>query len=262
MSGILCEENSRSAALLGEEGLRRLAAAHVLVFGLGGVGGHAAEALARAGVGTLTLVDGDTVAPSNLNRQLVALHSTLGQPKVEVMRRRIADIAPACQVEARQLFYLPENADSLPFAGYDCIVDAVDTVSAKLCIIQRAEAAGVPVISCMGTGNRLDAGCLRLGDLAETQGCHLARVLRRELRRQGIEHVRVLYSTEPARAPLTTEGVEAAAWDAGGAVTADTQTAVPPPPVRKAPPPGSVSFVPSVAGLLIAGEVVRRIAGV
>lgn len=293
MSGILCEENSRSAWLLGEEGLQRLAAARVLVFGLGGVGGHAAEALARAGVGALTLVDGDTVAPSNLNRQLVALHSTLGQPKVEVMRRRIADIAPACQVEARQLFYLPENADSLPFAGYDCIVDAVDTVSAKLCIIQRAEAAGVPVISCMGTGNRLHADCLRLGDLAETQGCHLARVMRRELRRRGIEHVPVLYSTECARAPLPADvptmdisgtavtaavqitdapaepGADAqmadtpgtAISDAGATSGADTQTAVPP-PVRKAPPPGSVSFVPSVAGLLIAGEVVRRIAGV
>ena len=234
------EEWSRSAMLLGEEGLQRLQRAHILLFGVGGVGGYTAEALARCGVGALTLVDRDVISVSNINRQIIALHSTLGQPKVEVMRQRIADISPACRVTALQRFYLPENASEFPFDGYDYIVDAVDNVSAKLSIVQRAAAAGVPVISSMGTGNKLDAARLRIADLADTRVCPLARVVRRELRKRGIAHCKVLFSEEEPRA---------------------RRTDVPPDPVTGRCPPGSVSFVPSVAGLLIAGEVVRELTG-
>ena len=234
------EEWSRSAMLLGGEGLQRLQRAHILLFGVGGVGGYTAEALARCGVGALTLVDRDVISVSNINRQIIALHSTLGQPKVEVMRQRIADISPACRVTALQRFYLPENAAEFPFEGYDYIIDAVDNVSAKLSIVQRAAAAGVPVISSMGTGNKLDAARLRIADLADTRVCPLARVVRRELRKRGIAHCKVLFSEEEPRA---------------------RRTEVPPDPVTGRCPPGSVSFVPSVAGLLIAGEVVRELTG-
>lgn len=241
----MTEEFCRSTLLLGEEGLQRLAAARVLLFGVGGVGGHVAEALARSGVGALTLVDKDVVSVSNLNRQIIALHSTVGQPKVEVMRRRILDISPHCQVTALQQFYLPENADTLPFEGYDFIVDAVDNVSAKLCIAQRAVRLGIPLISCMGTGNKLHAERLRLADISETRVCPLARVMRRELRRRGIQHLQVLYSDEE---PLTPPRAQPPASE-------DRAISQLPKPI-----PGSVSFVPSVAGLLIAGEVVRRLA--
>lgn len=229
--------------LLGEDGLERLDAARVLLFGVGGVGGFVAEALARAGVGTITLVDRDVVSLSNINRQIVALHSTVGQPKAEVMRRRILDINPDCRVTALELFYLPETAGQVPFEGYDYIIDAVDNVTAKLSIIQRACELGIPVLSSMGTGNKLDASRLRIADLAETRVCPLARVVRRELRARGIEHIRVLYSEEEPRAPRAVPAADAAL-----------------PAGRTAP--GSVSFVPSVAGLLIAGEVVQTLAGI
>ncbi len=233
------EQHIRTAMLLGEDGLQRLQSAHVLVFGLGGVGGHAAEALARAGVGALTLVDKDTVSLSNLNRQLVALRSTVGQSKAAALQRRIADIDPACRVTALEMFYLPENADSLPFTGYDYIIDAVDSVSAKLEIVTRAAAAGIPVISCMGTGNKLHPELLRIGDIAATHTCPLARVMRRELKARGIAHTQVLWSSEQ---PLTSR-IPAAPEGPGGRT-----------------PPGSVSFVPSAAGLMIAGHVVRALA--
>ena len=170
----------RTALLLGAQGMEKLAGAHVLLFGLGGVGSYTAEALARSGVGALTLVDDDVVAESNLNRQLVALRSTLGQSKAEVAARRIADITPGCRVTPVRLFYTPETADQLPFAGYDYVIDAVDTVSAKLEIIRRAKEAGVPVISCMGTGNKLHPEKLEVTWLDKTQGCPLARVMRRQ----------------------------------------------------------------------------------
>lgn len=230
----------RTALLLGPEGVARLAAAHVILFGLGGVGGHVAEALARAGVGRLTLVDGDTVAESNLNRQILALRSTLGQPKARAAADRIRDIAPDCRVEPVELFYLPETADRLPFAGADYVVDAVDTVTAKLEIIARAQAAGAPVISCMGTGNRLHPEQLRLGMLSKTSGCPLARVMRRECRARGLADVPVVYSEEPALTPRPPD--------------------TPPEAARRAVV-GSVSFVPGAAGLILAGAVVRAIAG-
>ena len=229
----------RTALLLGEEGVARLRAAHVILFGLGGVGGHVAEALARAGVGQLTLVDADTVAESNLNRQILALRSNLGQPKAQAAAARVRAINPDCRVQPVEMFYLPENADSLPFNGADYVVDAVDTVTAKLEIITRAQAAGVPVISCMGTGNRLHPEMLRLGMLSKTSGCPLARVMRRECRARGLADIPVVYSEEPALTPRPSD--------------AD------PAPGRRAVV-GSVSFVPGAAGLILAGAVVRAIA--
>ena len=234
------EETVRSAMLLGEEGVDRLAAAKVLLFGVGGVGGYVAEALGRCGIGAITLVDKDTVSVSNINRQIIALHSTVGQPKVEVMRRRLADINPDCAVTALETFYLPENAQDIPFEGYDYIIDAVDNVSAKLSIIQRAVEAGIPVISCMGTGNKLHPEQLRIADIADTKTCPLARVMRRELRARGIHHIKVLYSEEEPR---------------------KSRIAVPADEVSGRTPPGSISFVPSAAGLLIAGAVVRELTG-
>lgn len=244
----------RTRLLLGEEGIARLNAAHVLLFGLGGVGSYAAEALARAGVGALTLVDDDLVSESNLNRQLIALRSTVGRPKAEVAAARIADINPACRVTPVRLFYGPQTANSLPFAGpdgplYDYVVDAVDTVSAKLEILQRAAAEGIPAISCMGTGGKLHPELLQLTTLEKTEGCPLARVMRRECRKRGLKKVRVVYSAEPALP---------------GA--APFEPAEPGAPARPGAPkrtvPGSVSFVPGAAGLILAGAVVRALAGV
>ena len=234
------EETVRSAMLLGAEGVDRLAASRVLLFGVGGVGGYVAEALGRCGVGALTLVDKDTVSVSNINRQIIALHSTVGEAKVEVMRRRLLDINPDCAVTALEQFYLPENEEAIPFDGYDYIIDAVDNVSAKLSIIRRAVELGIPVISCMGTGNKLHAERLRIADIADTRTCPLARVMRRELRARGILHVKVLYSEEEPRKSR----IAAEADEHSGRI-----------------PPGSVSFVPSVAGLLIAGEVIRDLTG-
>lgn len=240
------EEWSRTALVLGEEALDRLANARVAVFGIGGVGGYVCEALARAGVGSLALFDADTVSLSNINRQLVALHSTVGRPKVEVMAERIADINPDCRVSTHRVFYLPENADDYPLDGYDYVVDAIDTVSAKIELAVRCTAQGIPLIASMGTGNRLDASLFTVTDISKTQGCPLARVMRRELRNRGITHLRVLFSPEPAVSPASTPTTEHAA--------ANEQ------PHRRAVP-GSLSFVPSVAGLLLAGHVVRDLTG-
>lgn len=228
------EQLSRTALLLGDAALQRLAEAHVAVFGIGGVGGHAVEALARSGVGHLDLFDHDVVSVSNINRQIVALHSTVGRYKTEVMAERIRDIRPTTCVNEHRLFFLPENADTVDFTDYDFVLDAVDTVSAKLAIIERARAAGVPVISCMGTGNKLDPSQLVLTDISKTSVCPLARVMRRELRARGITHLRVLYSTEPV------------CPHQGGQESASV--------------PGSTAFVPSVAGLMLAGEIVRTLA--
>ena len=234
------EEFSRTANLLGVAAMERLAGARVAVFGIGGVGGHLCEALARAGVGAIDLFDSDTVSVSNINRQIIALHSTVGKPKTEVMRARILDINPACRVQAHNVFYLPENADQYPLDVYDFVADAVDTVAAKLELAVRAREAGVPIISCMGTGNKLDPAALSVTDISKTSGCPLARVMRRELRARGILHLPVVCSTEPARTPPA---------DAP-AIESDS---------HKRTPPASTSFVPSVAGLLMASEIVRRL---
>jgi len=231
-------KDSRTALLLGEAGVNVLKKARVAVFGIGGVGGFACEALARAGVGSLLLVDDDTVSESNLNRQLIALRSTIGQPKVAVMAARIADIDPSIAVETRQCFFDETTAGSFDFSAFDYVIDAIDTVSAKVELICRAKAAGTPIVSCMGAGNKLDPTKFVVTDLAKTDTCPLARVLRQRLRKQGIQHLQVVYSTEPPLTPLET------IQDGG-----------------RRQLPGSVSFVPSAAGLVAAGAVIRALCG-
>lgn len=227
---------SRTEQLLGRERFQKLCRCHVMVLGAGGVGSHCMEALARAGVGRLTLVDSDRVAPSNINRQSIALLSTVGRYKTEVMREKIRDICPDTQVECRETFVLPDNVDTLFEERPDYIVDAIDTVSAKIAVVEKAREYKIPLISSMGTGNKLHGELFQIGDLSETSVCPLCRVMRRELKKRGIEHLKVLYSTEKPIPPQAPEKGE----DEG-----------------KRLPPGSISFVPPVAGLLIAGEVVR-----
>ena len=222
------EQFSRTALLLGEESVAQLAKARVAVFGVGGVGSFAAEALARAGVGAIDLIDNDTVSPSNLNRQLIALHSTIGQAKVNVMRERILDINPACKTEAHCCFFDETTLHQFDFSAYDYVIDAIDTVRSKLLLIKACDAAGTRIISCMGAGNKLDPTRFETADIFETSVCPLARVMRQELRKMGIAKLRVVYSKEE--------------------------------PVTAARPPGSISFVPSAAGLVLAGEVIRAIA--
>lgn len=229
------EEFSRTAMVYGEKAIEKLQNAHVAVFGVGGVGGFACEALARAGVGSIDIFDKDVVSLSNINRQIIALHSTVGKSKVDVMRERIKDINPDCAVDEYNVFYLPENADEYDLSKYDYIVDAVDTVSAKLEIIMRSHRNGVPVISAMGAGNKTDPTMFRVADIYNTSVCPLARVMRRELKKRGIDSLKVVYSTE--------EPAKCSNQDKNG----------------EKPVPGSLSFVPSVMGLIIAGEVIKDI---
>ena len=228
---------SRTELLLGSDAMEQLYTARIAVFGIGGVGGYAVEALARSGIGTLDLFDHDTVSLTNLNRQIIATHATVGMPKVEAARQRILAINPNASVNAHQVFYTPDTADQFDFSRYDYVIDAIDTVTGKLCIIQNAVAAGVPVISCMGTGNKLDASALQVTDISKTTFCPLARIMRKELRKRGIEHLKVVYSTEEALTPVGAEE-EAAA-------------------LGKRTIPGSTAFVPGAAGLILAGQVIR-----
>ena len=228
---------SRTRMLLGDAAMDRLKAARVAVFGIGGVGGHAVEALARSGVGALDLVDSDRVALSNLNRQIIATRDTLGMLKVDAAKARVLSINPDCAVETWPVFFLPETADRFDFTQYDYVIDAIDTVAGKLRLIEAAKAAGVPVISSMGAGNKLDATASRVADISETSGCPLARIMRRELKKRGIDHVKVVFSTEPALVPAPTEE-----------------------PTARRSTPGSTAFVPAVAGLILAGEVIKDIA--
>ena len=230
----------RTAMLLGEDAIPRLAKAHVAVFGLGGVGGHAAEALVRSGVGTLTLVDHDTVAESNLNRQIFAVRSTVGMAKTDAAERRLHDIAPDCVIRKLPLFVLPENIGEIDFTAFDYVLDAVDTVSAKLAIIKAASSAGVPVISAMGAGNKLDPTRFVVTDIYKTSVCPLAAVMRRELRKAGVPSCKVVYSEETPTTP-----------------------AFYPPEAEESrrKPPASCAFVPSVCGLIMAGEVIRDLTG-
>lgn len=234
------QQFSRTAMLLGGEGVARLQRARVAVFGLGGVGGYVVEALARGGIGQLDLIDKDTISLSNLNRQLLATHSTVGMLKTEAARLRVAQINPDCVVRTYPVFYLPDNAGEFDLRRYDYVVDAIDTVTAKLALAEHAVQAGVPIISCMGTGNKLDASAFRVADISKTSVCPLARVMRKELGKRGIRHLKVVYSQEEAMKPT---GFEAEAAAAG-----------------KRQIPGSVSFVPGAAGLLLAGEVIRELA--
>lgn len=229
------EAFSRTENLIGTEALEKLRQSCVAVFGIGGVGGYVVESLARAGIGKLVLVDRDVVSISNLNRQIIATHSSIGQAKVEVMKERIADINPDCEVEAHQCFYLPENKDAFDFTKYDYVVDAVDTVTAKLQLILQAGEAGVPIISCMGTGNKLNPAMLEVEDIYKTSVCPLAKVMRHELKKRGVKKCKVVYSKElPHKS---------------GLFDAETGKAV----------PGSMSFVPGAAGLLIASRVVKEL---
>lgn len=231
---------ARTERLLGKAALERLAQCKVAVFGVGGVGGYAVEALARSGVGAIALIDNDVVNETNINRQVLALHSTLGRKKVEVAEERVRDINPNCQVECHALFYLPENADEIDLAAYDYVVDCIDTVAAKLELIRRCYRLGVPLIACMGAANKLDPTAFRVGDLSKTQMDPLAKVLRKKLRKEGIEHVKVVYSEEPPLKPLEEESTDREELSVG-----------------KRPVPASIAFVPSVAGLIIGGEVVK-----
>ena len=230
---------SRERMLLGEEAVERLQKSHVIVFGLGGVGSFAVEALARAGVGELTLVDHDTVSLTNLNRQLYALHSTLGRWKAEVACERVRDINPGCRVHVIPEFYLPEHAERFWGARYDYIVDAIDTVSAKIDLACRAQEMEIPIIASMGTGNKLDPSRFEVADIYDTQVCPLCRVMRRELKKRGVKKLKVVYSREEPRKPAPCEE--------------ETEKRI---------VPGSISFVPPAAGLLLAGEVIRALSGI
>lgn len=219
------EQFERTSLLIGSDAIEKLNKSKVLIFGVGGVGGYVAEALARAGVGSITIVDKDTVSESNINRQIIALHSTVGRDKVDVLKERMLDINPDLQVDARKCFFLPDNANEFDFSQYDYIVDAVDTVTAKLQIIVQAKEAGVPIISAMGAGNKVHPEMFEIADIYKTEMCPLAKVMRRELKNRGINKLKVVYSKEK--------------------------------PVYKGDVPGSIAFSPSVAGLLMASEVVR-----
>ena len=231
------EQFLRTQMLLGEQAVARLHQARVAIFGLGGVGGYVLEALARSGIGALDLIDRDTLSVSNLNRQILATHTTVGQLKVEAGRQRVLDIYPECVVRTYPIFYTPETADQFDFTQYDYVVDAIDTVTGKLALAQQAAEAGTPIISCMGTGNKLDASRFEVADLAKTSMCPLARVMRRELGKRGIKHMKVVYSQEEAQTPT--------GWEEEAAAIGKRQI------------PGSVAFVPGAAGLILAGEVVR-----
>ncbi len=223
---------TRTELLIGEEGIARLQQAKVAVFGIGGVGGHVVEALARSGVGSFLLVDSDTVNVTNINRQIIATHDTIGRYKTEVMKERILSINPEARIEIRNCFFLPENKEEFDFTQYSYVVDAIDTVTAKIELVMQSQAAGVPVISSMGAGNKLDAAAFEVADIYKTSVCPLAKVMRRELKKRNVKHLKVVYSKE-----------EPIKHEAGRL-------------------PGSIAFVPSVAGLIIAGEVIKDLVGV
>lgn len=239
----MTEENqfSRTELLIGKENLQRLARARVAIFGVGGVGGYVVEALARSGVGTLDLIDSDKVVLSNLNRQIIATYDTIGQYKVDAAKARVLSINPQAVVNAYRIFYLPETASQFDFASYDYVVDAIDTVTGKLMLAEQAQKSGTPIISSMGAGNKMDASAFEVADIYETSVCPLAKVMRRELKKRGIRKLKVVYSKETPLTPRMAEQI--CGQDAAGG--------------RRRQTPGSMAFVPSVAGLIIAGEVVR-----
>lgn len=227
---------ARTELLLGKKGLEALAAKRVAVFGIGGVGGFTVEALARSGVGAIDIIDNDKISLTNINRQIYATHKTVGRYKVDVAAERIAEINPLCKVTAHKVFYMPETQDKFDFTEYDYMIDAIDTVTGKLAIIENAKKCGTPVISCMGAGNKLDPTAFEVADIYKTSVCPLAKVMRRELKKRGIERLKVVYSKEEPVNPCGSEAEERA---------------------EERNVPGSVAFVPSVAGLIIAGEVIK-----
>ena len=233
----MIEQFSRTELLLGEAAMKKLHASRVAVFGIGGVGGYTVEALARCGIGALDLIDSDTISISNINRQILATHSTVRKLKVDAARARVLDINPGCTVRTYPCFYLPDTADQFDFAQYNYIVDCIDTVTGKLQLVERAFQAGTPIICSMGTGNKLDPAAFQVADISKTSMCPLARIMRKELKKRGISHVKVVYSQEEALTPaVDPEELERAG---------------------KRQIPGSVSFVPGAAGLILAGEVVK-----
>lgn len=236
---------SRTRFLLGQDAMLKLKNAHVAVFGLGGVGGYVVEALARSGIGTLTLVDHDTISPTNINRQILATNTTVGQDKVSAAAERVAAINPQIRVYPRKTFYLPETAGEFDFAEYDYVVDAIDTVTGKLMLVQAANAVGTPIISSMGTGNKLDPAAFRVADIYETTVCPLARIIRKECKKRGIARLKVVYSTEdPIKPNLSAD-------DPAWAELPEGRNAL----------PGSVCFVPAAAGMILAGQVIQDIVG-
>ena len=238
----MADQYSRTRLLFGAEGLDKLRNARVAIFGLGGVGGYVAEALARSGIGQIDLIDDDTINLTNLNRQVLALHSTIGMSKVEVAKQRILDIDPTTQVRTYETFFLPETANQFNFASYDYVVDAIDTVTGKLELIAQAKSVGVPIISCMGTGNKIDPTGFRVSDISKTRGCALARIMRKECAKRGIRGVKVVWSEElPLETQMTPDEFQEAQREGSS---------------RRALP-GSTAFVPGVAGLIMAGEVVK-----
>lgn len=234
----MSERFSRTELLVGRKNMERFAAARVAVFGVGGVGGYVVEALARTGIGTLDLIDNDTVSESNMNRQIIATTKTVGEYKVDAAKRRIQEINPEAKVNTYKTFYMPETADQFDFTEYDYVVDAIDTVTGKIEIIMQAEKAGVPVISSMGAGNKLDPAAFEVADIYKTSVCPLAKVMRRELKKRNIKHLKVVYSKEEPLTPLVKIEEE-----------------------KRRQLPGSMAFVPSAAGLIIAGEVIRDLMG-
>ncbi len=245
---------SRTELLLGKVGMEKLAGARVAVFGIGGVGGYVCEALVRSGVGAFDLIDDDKVCLTNINRQIIATRKTVGKYKVDVMQERMQEINPDVKVQVHKCFFLPENAAEFPFSEYDYVVDAVDTVTAKLELIMKAKEAGVPIISSMGAGNKLDASQFKVADIYQTRVCPLAKVMRRELKKRGVEKLKVVYSEEMPTRPVEDM-----------AISCRTNCICPPGAKHKCTErrdiPGSVAFVPSVVGLIIAGEVVKDLTG-
>ena len=241
---------SRTELLLGKENMETLSKARVAVFGIGGVGGYTVEALVRSGVGAIDLIDDDKVCLTNLNRQIIATRKTVGKYKVDVMKERILDINPDCKVEVHKCFYLPETKDEFDFSRYDYVVDAVDTVTAKVQLVMEAKEKQVPIISSMGAGNKLDPAAFEVADIYKTSVCPLAKVMRRELKKRGVDHLKVVYSREPAMTPVDDM-----------AISCREHCICPPGAVHKCTQrraiPGSIAFVPSVVGLIIAGEVIK-----
>lgn len=240
----MVDQFSRTQLLLGAEGINSLQSARVAIFGVGGVGGYVCEALVRSGVGHFDIIDNDTVCVSNINRQIIATHRTIGRSKVEVMRERMLEINPDVDVRIHQCFFLPENSDEFPFSEYDYVVDAVDTVKAKIELVMKCQEAGVKIISSMGAGNKLDASAFRVSDIYKTKVCPLAKVMRYELKKRGVKKLKVVYSEESPLTPQTNQCETDQVHEARRST------------------PGSVAFVPSVVGLIIAGEVVKDLSGI
>lgn len=242
----MADQYSRTRLLLGDDGLDKLRRARVAIFGLGGVGGYAAEALARSGIGQMDLIDDDTINLTNLNRQILALHSTVGMSKADAAKKRIQDIDPTIQVRTFETFYLPETAGQFDFSQYDYVLDAIDTVTGKLELIAQAKAASTPIISCMGTGNKIDPTGFRVSDISKTSGCALARIIRKECGKRGLKGVKVVWSPELPLEPQVDPNEPQEPQREG---------------CSRRSLPGSTAFVPGVAGLIMAGEVIRDLSG-